>query len=510
MTDQNTDPYKNKWWVLLGFGLAVTMLNLDLTIVNLALPVIGAVFHVGLTYLQWINNSFILAMTCVTLLSGYCADQYGRRKIYLAGIFVFTLGSLSASVAVNSEMIIAGRTLQGLGIGISFPLSLILIGESFPEYQRGAAMGLLSTFAGISQAIGPTLGGVIVQWLGWRWAFIINLPLCPVVILIIWQKCQTGLNAAEKKYPLHFPSVFLLLSGLIAVLTALNQMHDWGINSTVFLATFFSGILLLLFMLILQKRIPHPFIDLSIFKNQTFSAINIIRPIFQFIFFGFYFVLPLYLQNFIGCSPAKTGLIILMMSVMIGALAPVIGPLIDRIGTRRPLEISNSCVVISFILFTFIGIHLNLWLLGIGLILFGIATGIMFTASNFTAVHSLPSEKKGIGIGIYSTNGGIMGSMGIAISGAILSLFNTADFHQLAVKKGLLPISQQLPHLKDMVSGAQPLQFPSELLPLAQHAFLLGFHSIMVTYALLAAVALFFCRYVLIKTSPRLPRSVQN
>jgi MFS transporter, DHA2 family, methylenomycin A resistance protein len=505
MIDQNVDMYKDKWWVLLGFGLAVTILNLDLTIVNLALPVIASVFHIGLTHLQWINNSFVLAMTCVTLLSGYYADQYGRKKIYLMGIIIFTMGSLLASSAVNAHMIISGRTLQGLGIGISFPLSLILIGESFPEYQRGTAMGLLSTFAGISQAIGPTLGGVIVQWLGWRWAFIINLPICPAVILIVWWKCKVGLKASERKYPLNLPSVFLLLAGLIAILTALNQIDDWGLTSPLFLGTFGIGIVFLLLMLVLQKRIPYPFIDLSIFNNATFAAINIIRPIFQFIFFGFYFILPLYLQNFLGYSPTQTGLIILMMSIMMGILSPIVGRYIDRIGPRRPLQISNSCVVLSFIIFTFIGVHLNLWLLAAGLILLGIATGIMFPTSNFTAVHSLPLEKKGIGMGIYSTTGGIMSSMGIAVSGAVLSLSSTTDFHRLVEKNGLVPISQQVSGLNDMVNGAQPLHLPSELLPLAQHAFLLGLHSLMILYGLLAAVALLCCRYILIKTSEKVP-----
>ncbi len=497
---QNTDPYKNKWWVLLGFGLAVTILNLDLTIVNLALPVIAGVFHLGLTQLQWINNSFMLAATCVTLLSGYCADQYGRRKIYLAGIFIFTIGSVLASFAINSTMIITGRAFQGLGIGISFPLSLILIMESFPEYQRGAAMGLLSTFAGVSQAIGPTLGGIIVQWLGWRWAFIINLPICPLVFFLVWWKCQAGLNATEKKSPLHLPSVFLLLAGLIALLAALNQMQSWGIHSILFLTIFTSGILLLSFMLLWQRRLTHPFVDLSVFNSTTFTAINIIRPIFQFIFFGFYFVLPLYLQNFLHYSPTQSGLIILMMSIMMGVLSPFVGRFIDRIGPRRPLQISTSCVFLSFFFFIFTGIHLNLWFLGIGLILLGIGTGIMFPSSNFTAVHSLLSEKKGIGMGIYSSTQGIMNSLGIALSGAILSFASKTDFHRLIAKANLVPHTQSIPHLNDMVSGAQPLYLSAELLPLAQHAFLLGWHSIIIIYGLLAAAALFCCRYIGAKT----------
>ncbi|MBS0352102.1 MAG: MFS transporter [Proteobacteria bacterium] len=486
--------------MLLGFGLAVTILNLDLTIVNLALPAIGSVFHIGLTHLQWINNSFVLAMTCVTLLSGHYADQYGRKKIYLIGIFVFTLGSLLASFAVNTSMIVSGRTLQGLGIGISFPLSLILIGESFPEYQRGTAMGLLSTFAGVSQAIGPTLGGFIVEWLGWRWAFIINLPICPIVILIVWWKCRAGLKTAESKYPLHLLSVFLLMAGLIAILTALNQIHDWGLGSVLFLGTFGIGILLLVSMLILQKRITYPFIDLTIFNNPAFAAINIIRPIFQFVFFGFYFILPLYLQNFLSYTPTQTGLIILMMTIMMGILSPLVGRFIDRIGPRLPLQISNSCMVLSFLIFIFISIHLNFVLLAAGLVLLGIATGIMFPTSNFTAVHSVSLEKKGIGMGVYSTTGGVMSSMGIAISGAVLSFVSTADFHRLVLKNNLVATASQFPNLNDMVNGAQPLHLPSSLLPLAQHAFLLSLHSIMMLYVLLAVIALFCCRYIFTKS----------
>ena len=501
--NNSTDLYLNKWWVLVGFGLSVTILNLDLTIVNLALPVIARIFHITLTSLQWINNSFILATACITMLAGHFADQFGRRKIYLWGMAVFALGSLIASVAMNSWMIVAGRSLQGLGIGISFPLTLILIGESFPEYQRGAAMGLLSTFTGVSQAVGPTLGGVIVQWLGWRWAFIINLPICPAVMLIIWSKCQAGLHGSGQKSPPHIPSVILLIAGLLAVLTALNQLNQWGLHSALFLTTFGGGIILLIVMLTMQPRLAHPWVDLSLFKNQMFAAINIIRPIFQFIFFGFYFILPLYLQNFLGYSPAQSGLLILLMSVVMGILAPLVGRYIDQVGVRLPLIISQCCIIIGFSVLTLTSSHLNIWVLGTGLIAMGIATGIMFPASNFAAVNCLPSEKKGVGMGIFTTTAGLMSSTGIAISGACLSLLSSAHFNHLAARADIAPLVSQSP-LQDIVSGAQPLhllpQFvPSQaavLLPMAQHSFLTAFHAVMSVYAGLGVIALFFCRYL--------------
>ena len=184
----------------------MAILNLDFTIVNLALPVIANVFRISLAHLEWINISFILAAACITLLSGHFADQYGRRKIFLIGIAIFTVGSLLAAAAVGTWTIVAGRTLQGLGVGISFPMTLILLSESFPEHQRGMAMGLLSTFNGVSQAFGPTIGGLIVQWLGWRWAFIINLPICPTVMLVVWYKCQVGLAASAKTAAYIFPA----------------------------------------------------------------------------------------------------------------------------------------------------------------------------------------------------------------------------------------------------------------------------------------------------------------
>ena len=332
-----SDSYSNKWWVLFGLGLSIVILNLDLTIVNLALPVIASVFHISITDLQWINNSFLLAYTCITILGGYWADRYGRKKIYQWGIFIFAIGSLIAGIAINSATLIVGRTLQGLGIGISFQLGLILIGESFPENRRGMAIGLLSTFAGITQALGPTLGGVIVQWLGWRWAFIINLPICPVVMLIIWKKCHAGIERSNPHRPLHIPSLVTLLLGLVAITAALNQMHIWGASSLKFISTLIAGLVFGGLTIWMQFRIANPLIDLSLFKIRIYKAINLIRPLFQFVFFGFYFVLPLYLQNFLGYSPSQSGLIILIMSIAMGILAPIIGRSIDRIGVRLPL-----------------------------------------------------------------------------------------------------------------------------------------------------------------------------
>jgi MFS transporter, DHA2 family, methylenomycin A resistance protein len=498
-----SESYPNKWWVLIGFGLSITILNLDVTIVNLALPVIARIYHINLSNLQWINNSFTLASICVTLLSGYFADQLGRRKIYLWGMAIFALGSLIASIALDSWMITAGRTLQGMGIGISFPLTLILIGESFPEHERGAAMGLLSTFAGVSQGLGPTVGGILVQWLGWRWAFIINLPICPVVMLIIWSKCQAGLTGSGKKQPIHFPSVVLLIAGLVAILTALNQINQWGVYSAAFLLTFGGGVILLITMLIQQLWIPYPWIDLSLFKNRTYAAINIIRPIFQFIFFGFYFILPLYLQNFLGYSPAQSGYILLLMSGAMGILAPLAGRYIDRIGAQIPLIIAQCSIILGFSVLTLTAAHLNIFILGFGLMALGIATGIMFPTSNYVAVNSLPPEKKGVGMGIFTTTAGLMNSMGIAISGAILSLFSISHFNHLAAQTGLAALGSQ-PHLQNIISGAQPLHFlgkfypdkASALLPIAKQSFLSAFHAVMVVYAALAVVALFFCRFI--------------
>lgn len=499
----SSDPYINKWWALLGFGLSVTILNLDLTIVNLALPVIAHIFQISLSQLQWINNSFMLAATCITMVSAHFADQYGRRKIYLLGMAVFALGSFLASIALHPWMIVVGRSLQGMGIGVAFPLTLILLTESFPEHQRGMAMGLLSTFTGVSQAVGPSVGGIIVQWLGWRWAFIINLPICPLVMLIIWKKCQAGIAGTGKTHPLHLPSVILLIVSLLAILTGLNQIHQWGIFSPAFWLTFGGGVLLLIYVLFQQTRLEHPWIDLTLFKNKIFAAINVIRPIFQFIFFGFYFILPLYLQNFLGYSPAQSGIIILLMSMVMGMLSPLVGRTIDRVGVRQPMIFAHLCMIVGFSFLIFTPAHLNILILGIGLFGMGICSGIMFPASNYTAVHALPPEKKGLGLGIFTTTCGLTSSMGIAISGAVLSLSSTAHFDRLITHTPMINIGDQAT-LQNIVSGAQPLHllaqlYPQQsatLMPLVQSSFLHAFHAAMILYVILGVIALFFCRFL--------------
>jgi|GEM_PF-1025045 len=502
------NPYQNKWWLLLGFGLSTTILNLDITIVNLALPVIAHVFHIGMTELQWINNSFMLAVTCVALLGGYFADHYGQRKIFLLGMAVFTLGSLSASIAINDGMIIIGRFLQGAGIGVAFPMVLILLSESFPIHQRGMAMGLLSTFAGVSQALGPTIGGIIVQWLGWRWAFIINLPICPAVMWIIWRKCQAGLTGLKPNQGLDVISVVLLIASLSAISIAFNEIPQWGLISVRFLAILAGGILLLITVLIRQLHLTHPWIDLTVFKIPAFAAINVIRPIFQFIFFGFYFILPLYLQNFLGYSPSESGFIILIMSVLIGVLSPIVGRFIDRIGISKPMVLAHICAIIGFSALTLTSTHLNFWVMGTGLIGMGICSGILFPAGNFTAVSALPPEKKGIGLGIYTTTGGLMNTLGIAISGALLSLVSTAYFNHQLAQAGMLNMSGQST-LQPIVSGAQPLQglaqlYPhssAALLPLVQNSFLIAFHTVMGLYILLNLISLFCCQFLAVRHS---------
>ena len=447
----------------------MAILNLDFTIVNLALPVIANVFRISLAHLEWINISFILAAACITLLSGHFADQYGRRKIFLIGIAIFTVGSLLAAAAVGTWTIVAGRTLQGLGVGISFPMTLILLSESFPEHQRGMAMGLLSTFNGVSQALGPTIGGLIVQWLGWRWAFIINLPICPTVMLVVWYKCQVGLAASAQNSRLHIPSVVAMIASLILILIALNQINEWSALS--FWLCLGGGFVLLAAALFQQTRLASPWLDLTLFKNRTFAAINIIRMFFQFIFFGFYFVFPLYMQNFLGYSPGQTGVIILLMSGVMAILAPTTGRLIDKIGVQRPLILAQCCYILGFAAMLFTTIHLNLWIVGLGLILMGICNGITFPTTNFTAVHSLPSEKKGIGLGIFTTTSSLMSSVGVALSAATLSFVSSAHFSKLLNQNNLSPLAHQS-SLHNIVTGAHPFSLLAEVNP--NHSAIFG------------------------------------
>ena len=181
--------YKYKWFTLLGLFFAIIVLNLDFTIVNLAIPTLGKAFHAPLSLLEWIVNIYPLTFAACVILTGKLADKYGHKKIYLFGITFFLIGSIIAGFAPGPILILIGRILQGVGMAGTYGMMFILAAEAFPANQKGFATGILIIGTGVGQALGPTVGGLMVEYWSWRWCFLINIPFCILSILLVYFAC---------------------------------------------------------------------------------------------------------------------------------------------------------------------------------------------------------------------------------------------------------------------------------------------------------------------------------
>ncbi len=492
--------YAYRWLALISLGLAIAIVNIDLTIVNVALPVIGRAFHSSLSELQWINNAYVLGMTCTVILFGRLADQYGHKKIFLIGVAIFFIGSLLCGIAPNITFLISARVLQGFGLAATFTMIFILAVRSFPEDQHAFAIGFVVIFTGLSQALGPTIGGVILQFASWRWIFFLNLPICIATIALAWFACAKDQHF-EKQY-IHISSVILLAIGLCGLLIALNESQNWGLNSAAFLLCFFLSLAILCLLIIWQLKLPHPFIELPLFKIKRYMALNFIRPIFQFTFGIYLFLIPIYLQNIRGISPLHTGFLLLIMTGVIGACAPISGRITDKIGIKYPLLVSQSAGMVGYIALILSLQWQAFWLMVISFILVGANTGMTYSATNFGVVSSLPATKKGIGTGMYVTIGFYAFSFGIAIVGLLLNII--APYVFLHHIQGIEHINH-IPHfLKYYITGAHPLSklqhmnlaHADAVITAVKQAFTVGYQVILGICALVALVSLYFIRYL--------------
>ncbi len=483
---------KNKQWVALaGLCLATFILNIDLTVVNIVLPILGRIFKASIMQLQWVNNIYLLSLACSVIPMGKVADIYGHKRVFCYGVIIFALGSLLVGLSPSIPFIISARVIQGIGMAMAFPMAVVLANRIFSGHQRSLALGILVTSAGIGQAVGPTLGGFISEFFGWRYAFLINLPICFASFLLIFYACAKD-KTLNKKKNIHYLSVALITAGLSLILLAVNQVKRWGATSTPFLACIASGLVLLILVLYTQRKIKNPLIDLTIYHSRNYAAITIGRALFQFNFAAIIFILPIYLQNILGYSPAISGLIILISTITMAIIGPLTSRFIKHYGIRPPILVAQAFAIIGYGLFTLSGAELHFTSFIIGLCLIGMNVGLTFSSTNYVAVNSVDESMRGLGFGVFVTVTFFLSALGVALSGATIAGF---ALHKLKLLFASHHISLPAAQFQNAISGAHPIYTSSSTLkPLLLQAFLYGFHGLLWIYVTIACASFMaFC-----------------
>jgi EmrB/QacA subfamily drug resistance transporter len=486
----------HKWWIVIAMSTMMFMLNLDLTIVNLALPAISHELHTSLSELQWVINGYVLTCAMFTVMGGKLGDTYGHRGIFLIGVIIFTIASATAGFAHDEWTLIISRLGQGFGAALSFPLIMVIIFAAVPERQKGMALGIMATTIGIAQAIGPSLGGVIIKFLNWHWIFFVNIPIGIFTIFLTLIVCPRYILAITKE-SIDYKGATLLAISLFFVLLALNEAQNWGLFSQLFLSCFFTGIILLVLFIFIEAKIRRPFINLNIFTNKMFSAVSFVRATAAYSFFMILFFIVLYLQNIKQHSALFAGLLLLFLTITFGALSSVCGAVIDKVGARGPLLFGTLLLTIIFLALTQLGI-LPIYILALLLFFLGLCLSILLTGTNVIALSVVPKQQIGAASGVFFTIALIGCMFGIAISGTIMAMRSSHyltqqlllnNIHVPQTKMHLLTLIANGSHSLTRLVGNFTPAMAQKLSPILEHSFLHAFFSVALVCAGLAIIS---------------------
>ncbi len=486
-------------FILISMLLLTVMLNIDVTALNIAVPVIATDFNASLSNMQWVINAYVLGSACFQILGGKLGDCFGHKKIFLWGTFFFVLTSMIAGISPNEKFLITCRGLQGLALGIAYPLTYIITCEVFPKHKQAFALSLIISTAGASLAIGPLIGGLLVEYLNWRWIFFINVPLGIITLWLCKKYCHSSEKDPNKQIDYKIAS--LLVFGLFALTLATNEVQYWGVFSKPFLIVLLLGILLFVSLYLLERKSKDPIFPFQLFKIKNFSLHTVIRFFVQIVFIPVLFFFPIYLQNIAGYSPLISGVLTLSLTLGIGILSPLGGKWIDKIGDKTPTFIACLFFTLGSFLFLFLQKEPNLYLMEIGLLCIGIGTAISFVSTTTGTLTQVKESMHGIGMGVFLTVAWVSCAFGIAISGAILAMSSKAHLIHLISKKGISLTSEQFLVAKKVARGIAPFSRLQESFPaslqnivseICSQSFIKGFHLMVISWIGISILGAFF------------------
>ncbi len=414
-----TRPPAGKWWTLIAVSVAIFMLLVDVTIVNVALPDIAADLDSTFSGLQWVIDAYALTLAAFLLTAGSLGDRIGRRTLFVVGIALFTAASLGCGLAGSPATLITFRALQGVGGAIMFATSLALLAAQYRGRDRGTAFGVYGAVSGGSSAVGPLVGGALVSGLSWRWIFFVNIPVGVVAILIsVWRLRESRDPAARR---IDVPGVLTFSLGLALVVFGLIRGNDQGWSSSATLVQLGAGVALLALFAVVEARSEDPMLDLSLFRLPAFVGAQVAAFTISAALFALFLYLVLYLQNVLGYSPLATGVRLLAVSSMALVLAPLAGRLTATVPLRVLIGSGLAFLTIGLLLMARVDAASTWWVLFPGLLLAGAGIGFVNAPLGALAVGVVEPARAGMASGINSTARQVGIAVGTAAFGALFT-----------------------------------------------------------------------------------------
>ena len=473
-----------KWRVLASVVVGLFMVILDSTVVNVALKTIQTQFQVSTDQAQWTISLYVLALGIATPLSGFLGDRFGSKRIYLSGITLFVVGSVLAGIFSHANsliFLIIARGIQGVGGGIALPLGTALLFSAFPPNQRGAAFGIFGVVLVFAPAIGPLLGGWLVDHNQLAWIFFLNLPIGAIGLVVGSRFLHQ--NASKKNARIDIPGIILSVVGFGTILFATSiageQGVGWG-SPRVIVCLVIGGLALVAFTLV-EWRTAEPLLDLHLYAIPSFAIANAASTVGTIALFGAEFLLPLYLQILRGQSAFQTGLILLPLAIASAVTGVIAGRISDRIGPRVP-------IVVGFLLITYntyqlaqISIDTSIGFLMFLLAVRGLAVGLIIQNSQLAALMDVPISKLNRGTPLVQATRQTMQSIGVAVLATILSSAVTIAIPASVANGGTPDLTHLPPALRATIEQGFH-QFQNQYITGFEHAYLATcFIAILVT-----------------------------
>ena len=406
-------------WILTATILGSSMAFIDSTVVNVAVPTLQATFHASVVDVQWVVESYGIFLSSLILAGGALGDLFGRRRMFLIGVGVFAAASTVCGFASSTHELIIARCLQGIGAALLIPGSLAIISSCFDEHARGKAIGTWSGFTAITTALGPLLGGWLIQHASWRWAFLLNVPLAVAVVGISLRHVPESRGSEVKQ--VDWLGALLATAGLASVVTAFLESARLGWTNPLVLASLLGGLLFFTAFLAVESRSPSPMVPLALFRSRSFTGANVFT-LFLYATIGiFFFLFPMDLIELQGYSATAAGSAMLPMILLMFLLSRWSGGLVQRYGARIPLIVGPLIVAAGFVLFAVVHPGGSYWKtyfpasLALGL-------GMAVTVAPLTTVvmNSVGPQQAGTASGINNAVARVAGVLAIAVFGSVM------------------------------------------------------------------------------------------
>jgi EmrB/QacA subfamily drug resistance transporter len=469
-----------KPWILGATILGSSMAFIDSTVVNVALPALQANFHATVVDVQWVIESYGLFLGALILVGGSLGDLYGRRLIFMLGVGTFAVASVVCGAASNIQQLIVARSVQGVGAALLVPGSLAIISQSFDEKSRGQAIGTWSGFTAITTAVGPVLGGWLVEHASWRWVFFINLPIAVAVIAIsVWQVPESRSATAGH---LDWSGAVLATLGLGGIVNGFIESTNLGWRNPLVFGALIAGFGCLIGFVFVEARKTFPMVPLALFKKSSFSGANLLT-LFLYSAIGiFFFLFPLNLIQVQGYSSTATGAAILPLILLIFLLSRWSGGLVARYGPRAPLIVGPLFTAVGFVLFAVPAVGEDYWKTFFpAVIVLGFGMAVTVAPLTTVVMNSVDQDRAGTASGINNAVARVAGVLAIAVLGIVMVLAFRSRLNQTLARLSVPPwILQEIQTQEIKLAG---LQVPGNVDPVTsaaikesiREAFIFGF-----------------------------------